>query len=260
MLKKLGVIVFLIFITGCTAFSQGSKSFINTERIKDNKSSKLELSDKILNFSEKMIPESSLQNKISFADDKKSPGIAIILSLILPGAGHFYEGRMDVGKYFVTGEVLSWLGLIGINMYGNSLRNDSRTFAAVHSGLNKAGKDDNYFSNVGNFNTIYDYNNDVIRKGEYDKIYDIGSYFWSWDSFDSRAFFETQRKHSERVYNSRVIFGSILVVNRLISALSSLILINNNTGNSSSLNINTEAISTQNNLYDGIRLNLLKSF
>lgn len=31
---------------------------------------------------------------------KKSTGIALVLSLLLPGAGHYYLDRMDVGKYF----------------------------------------------------------------------------------------------------------------------------------------------------------------
>ncbi len=260
MLKKLSAIVFVLFVTSCTVFSQESSNLIKSERNNDNQDLKLELSNKILNSDEKKISEKSLENKISLTVDKKSPGIAILLSLLVPGAGHFYAGRMDVGKYFLTGEVLSWLGLIGINMYGNSLRDDSRTFAVVHSGLNKTGKDDNYYSNIGSFNTIFDYNNDVIRKGEYDKIYDVGSYFWSWDNIDSRAFFETQRRHSERVYNSRIIFGSVMIVNRIISAISSLILINSNSGSSSTMKINTEAISTQNNLFDGVRINLLKSF
>ena len=260
MFKKLSVIVFVIFLINSTLFSQGKSNLVKSERNNANRNLQLELNKNILKSDEKKISEKTFDNKIIFSDGKKSPGIAILLSLLVPGAGHFYAGRMDVGKYFLTGEVLSWLGIIGLNMYGNSVRDDARTYAVVHSGLNKTGKDDNYYSNIGSFNTIYDYNNDVIRKGEYDKIYDVGSYFWSWDSFDSRAFYETQRKHSERVFNSRIIFGSVLVVNRIVSAISSIVLINNSSGNSSSLKINTEAISTQNSLFDGVRINLSKSF
>ena len=88
------------------------------------------------------------------ADEKKNAGVAMLLSLVLPGAGHLYSGRMDVGKYFVAAEVVSWLGVIGLNLYGNSIRDDSRSYALVHSGLTTSGKDDDYFSNVGNYNNI----------------------------------------------------------------------------------------------------------
>ena len=47
---------------------------------------------------------------------------------------------MDVGAYFLGAEVTMWLGLFGVNYYGNVLRDDSRSFAAVHSGLDKTVK------------------------------------------------------------------------------------------------------------------------
>ena len=260
MLRKLSYIVLLISLLICNAYSQdgGNINFVKTNKNKQD--IKLDLSNKILKSNEKKTPELILENEIEFSENKKSPVIATLLSLLIPGAGHFYEGRMDVGKYFLTAEVLSWISLIGVNMYGNSVKNDSRTFAVVHSGLNKTGKDDDYYLNVGSFNTIYDYNNDVIRKGEYDKIYDPNFYFWSWDNTGNRELFDSQRKQSERIYETRTIFGSVMVVNRVVSAISALIIANSSGNKSSTLNINTEAISSKNNPFDGIRINLLKSF
>jgi len=119
---------------------------LSAQYIKDNENSYklLNLSDEILKDSLK--EQKELPNSVT---NKKSPGISILLSALLPGAGHFYAGRMDVGAYFLGAEAAMWLGLFGVNYYGGVLRDDSRSFASVHAGLNKDGKDDDYFANVG---------------------------------------------------------------------------------------------------------------
>lgn len=245
--KKL-VIVLVILFSVQTAFTQ-----VKTE---NNTYIKQELKDKILKSNYK----DSINNIDEQVKDKKNPAISIFLSLLIPGAGHLYTGRMDVGKYFVVSEAACWLGVIGLNLYGNALRDDSRTYAAVHSGLNKDGKDDDYFSNVGNYNSIFEYNNEKLAKGQWDEIYDVNSHFWNWDNEANKNTFDLQRKRSERTYNARTVFATGLIVNRIVSAISALVLTNKNNNSSGGFRINSEFIGTQNNPYDGIRLNFIKSF
>lgn len=193
------------------------------------------------------------------AKNKKNPVLSVALSLLLPGAGHLYSGRMDVGAYFLGAEAAMWLGYFGMNSYGNALREDSRSFAQVHASLNKEGKDDNYFSNVGNYINIYEYNNAMLQTGNYQKLYDIGNYFWNWDNTDNQLNFEQQRKKSERVLNNRVIFVSGMIINRIVSSISALVLTNkSNSGNG--ISINPQIISSKENILDGIKLNIVKSF
>jgi hypothetical protein len=227
-----------------------------SQYIINNSNIKKELATKIFDDTIK-----NKEIKINTEGTNKSPFVSFFLSLLLPGAGHWYADRLDVGKYFLASEAACWFGVVGLNLYGNSIRDDSRSFASVHSGLNKSGKDDDYYSNVGNFANIYDYNNDKLQKGQYDKLYDVNSYFWSWDNSNNMMTFDNQRKKSERVYNDRIIFGTGLIVNRLISGISALILTNkgNNSRSSGSIHINSELIKT-NNKYDGLRLNFVKTF
>jgi hypothetical protein len=247
MLKKLIVTAIIL------VFAQASYTQIKSG---EEFSKKQVLTDKILKTDHK----DSVNTEVVTAN-KKNPAISIFLSLLIPGAGHLYAGRMDVGKYFVASEVACWLGVAGMDLYGSWLRDDSRTFASEHSGLNKDGKDDDYYGNVGNFNNIYLYNNEKLAKGQWDKIYDINTHFWSWDSETNKNQFDLQRKKSERVYNNRIIFATGLIVNRLISAISAIILTNKVNNNSSSgVRINSEFIGTKDNPYDGLRLNFVKSF
>jgi TM2 domain-containing membrane protein YozV len=215
--------------------------------------------------------ENSNINKITFTKDtipdikisehKKNPAISLLLSLAVPGIGHIYTGRGDVGKYFLTTEALCWIGVLGLNFYSDALKNDARTYAGFHSGLDKNGKDDNYFVNVGNFNSVYEYNDDKLRRGDYDQLYDINTYFWSWDSQNNRLEYDNQRKKGERFYNGRIIFFTGMIVNRIVSAISALILTNDfNKSVTSSININTEFVKGPNNNLLGFKVNLIKSF
>lgn len=208
--------------------------------------------------------KNTLQSKLHIntvsVKSKKSPALALLFSLILPGAGHLYLNRMDVGKYFLGADAASWLGLVSLNIYGNSVRDNSRTFSLEHADVNNIdNKNDDYFANVGNFNDIYEYNNDKLTRGEYEKLYDVNKFFWNWDNIDNRNLYETQRKNSERIYNSRVIFGSILVANRIISGISAF-LIANKANKSSSLNFQPQLLHKHDYTFDGVRINFSKNF
>ncbi len=244
--KKTAVLLILIFFAALNLNAQISKS---------------ESGYKLSDIRYKVINHDNFDTlKNSYTESgKKSPGVSILLSLLLPGAGHYYAGRTDVGAYFFGAEVGMWLGLFGVNYYGGVLRDDARSYAATHSGLNKNGKDDDFFSNVGSFLNVYDYNNDKLARGEYTKLYDVNTHFWNWDSGDNMATYDAQRKRSERTYNLRTIFATGLILNRLISGISALVLTNK--GNSGSgIRMNSQFIMSPGNKIDGLKLNVVKTF
>ncbi len=236
--------ILLIIIIAVILFGNYSALSQNFE----NKKS--ELKDKIIN-------QNDSRKQIYFNNEaEKSPSISAVLSLILPGAGHFYAGRMDVGKYFLTAEAGLWLGIIGVNIYGDAIKEDSRSFAAVHSGINKNGKDDEFFVNIGLFNNIYEYNNYRLSRGEFDKLYDINSHFWNWDFNHNRELYDEQRKKSERIYNSDRIFTAGLIINRIASAVSAFLLTNSSSG----LKISSGFNKFVNGKPSGIEIKLTKLF
>jgi hypothetical protein len=227
------------------------------QRITDNNNN-----FKVTDLSERLLKDTIKEDvkNVSTQKNQKSPGISALLSALLPGAGHFYTGRMDVGSYFLGAEVSMWLGLFGVNYYGNVLRDDSRSYAAVHTGLNKDGKDDTYFSNVGNYLNIYSYNNDKLQRGEYDLLYNVNTHYWNWDSAGNQEDFDKQRKKSERTYNLRTIFITGMIINRIVSGLSAILLTNKSNNNAGSIKLSSELLSTPQNGIEGIKLNFVKSF
>ncbi|HCA42849.1 MAG TPA: hypothetical protein DEP28_06300 [Bacteroidetes bacterium] len=226
----------------------------NSQQDKQNR--ELELTYNILNQS----PVSDTLPKTQIKSSGKSGGLAMLLSLVVPGAGHYYLNRMDVGKYFVAGEAASWLGFVGLNIYGDAVKDDARQFAVQYSGANSTITDDEYYTNIGFYRNIFDYNNDKLARGEFDKVYDVEKFYWYWNSADEQGTFETQRKKSERIFNARIIFTTGLIVNRLTSALSALLLANSNSTILRNSKIQTEFLKGANNKIDGMSLTFTKGF
>ncbi|MEO6693673.1 MAG: hypothetical protein ABIY50_12420 [Ignavibacteria bacterium] len=220
--------------------------------------------EKISDLKEKILNLKNVSDNISIPTvspvSKKSPALALLLSFILPGAGHFYINRMDVGKYFLGADAASWIGLASLSIYGNDVRDEARTFSKQHAGLNNLDKTDDYFADIGNFDNIYEYNNDKLTRGQYGLLYDINKFYWSWDDTKNKNIYEAQRKSSERVLNTRIVFGSILITNRIISGISALLLANKGNKKSSSLNIQPELLYKNDYSFDGVKINLSKQF
>ncbi|HMS33669.1 MAG TPA: hypothetical protein PKC91_06240 [Ignavibacteria bacterium] len=244
------IFVFLTFVSLTDLYSQTKVTTSRGNEILTLKSDFL----KTDNLSKK--PEINT----STSESKKSPGVALLLSLVLPGSGHYYLNRMDVGKYFLGADVACWLGFITLNVYGNSVNDDAISFSTQHADVNTTNKDDNYYANVGNYDNIYEYNNAQLTYGAYSMIYNVDQYYWNWDNVNNRNTFESQRKSSERILNNRIIFGSLLIANRIVAGISSYILAKNMNKKPSAFNIEPELLYKKDLSFDGVKINLVKNF
>lgn len=218
-----------------------------------------------LDLKEKMLSSVKIENKpvidSKITASKKSPGVALLLSLVLPGAGHYYLDRMDVGKYFLGADAVGWIGLVTMNVYGNSVQDDARSYSAIHADItNPGGQDDDFYTNIGSYNSVYEYNNAKLSTGEYNSLYSTTANYWDWDNMDNRNFYNSQRKQSERIYNNRIVFSSLLIVNRIVAGISAY-LIGNNTGKKSeSVSLSPELLYKKDLTLDGFLLNINKNF
>lgn len=151
---------------------------------------------------------------------KKSVGLAAIYSLLLPGMGELYGGNFEAGKYFLMGEGVLWLTYTTFEVYGNSLRDDARSFAASRGGVNPSNSDDQFFIDIGNYSSVAAYNEAQLRDRNPDRLYDpAAGYSWQWESEAARLSYRDQRIDSENMYNNqRFVVGAILI-NHLASAI-----------------------------------------
>lgn len=231
----------------------------NSQVINSDKDFKL---SELRNTAETISDANKVRNIEANVETKKSksPGLALLYSILLPGTGHWYLDRMDVGKYFVGVEAASWTGFIAVSIHGDNVAKDARSYSVEHAQVtNPDGKDDDFYSNVGNFNSVYDYNNDKLTRGEYNLLYDVNTNFWNWDSESNRDIFDVQRRDSERIYNNRIIFGSFLIANRVVSGISAY-LIAKNMNSKKSYSITPEVYSNKDNSFDGFGINFVTNF
>lgn len=151
---------------------------------------------------------------------KKSVPLAVLYSLLLPGMGELYAGDYSSGKYLTAAEGALWLTLIGFDRYGTWLRNDARTFAGQHANVNIEGKNTRYFVDIGNYNTIYDYNEQMLRDRNPYRLYAANStYAWAWDTRSNREYFRDLRIKSDNMFNSINFVAAAIAVNHIVSAI-----------------------------------------
>ncbi len=164
-----------------------------------------------------IIPEQPL---LSPPESKKSVGLAVLYSLAVPGMGELYAGSFRSGRFFLVAEGVLWLTYAGFDVYGTAVRDDARQFAAVHSGLNAAGKDDQFFVNVGNFLSVDEYNQKKLRDRTPDLVYNPAlGYNWQWDTDANRATFRELRVSSDNILNNMRFVVAAVIVNHVASAV-----------------------------------------
>ncbi len=154
---------------------------------------------------------------------KKSTGLAAIYSLLVPGMGELYSDGFESGKYFLVAEGVLWLTFAAMEIHGNEIRDDSRAFAQAHAGITPAGKEDQYFVDIGNFMNVYDFNDKKLRDREPEKMYNPNSsYAWQWDSDMSRATFRDKRVASDNMYNNEKFVFAAILINHVGSAINAV--------------------------------------
>ena len=151
---------------------------------------------------------------------KKSVALAALYSLLLPGMGELYAGGFSSGKYFLVAEGVLWLTYTGFELYGNALRDDARSFAVAHAGVNPAGKDDRYFVDIGNFLSIQEYNEKQARDRELSRIYTPeDAYAWRWNTDAERAQYRSSRIKAEEMWNNKKFVAAAVIINHVASAI-----------------------------------------
>ncbi|HUN66163.1 MAG TPA: hypothetical protein VMW43_08665 [Bacteroidota bacterium] len=154
------------------------------------------------------------------ATDRKSPALALLYSLLLPGMGELYAGDYSGGKYFTILEGGLVVALIGMDRYANWLQTDAFTYAAQHAGAQTNGKDDRYYVALGDYNDVNQYNAAQLRMRLPQNLYDpTGSYYWKWDNTADRNSYFDMKTTSDNRFNDARFIGAAIAVNHIVSAI-----------------------------------------
>lgn len=154
------------------------------------------------------------------AEGEKSVLLAIGLSTVLPGMGELYAGNFETGKYSLIAEGVLWVAFGAFKIQSNTIETDARLFARQHSGADFGGKSDQYAVDVGNYQSVDEYNQEKLKNREYDRLYDKATYSWNWDNGANRQTFRNLRIDSDKADQASGFVVGALVINRIISAIS----------------------------------------
>jgi hypothetical protein len=195
------IFVILILLT-FTAFPQATKNMLSLkEEIKQN-----------------MVSGNSNSIPVKEEFSQKSVILAITYSILLPGMGELYAGNYSSGKYFTIAEGVFWGTYIGMNQYSNWQKDRYHSFAVSNGGVNLAGKDDGYFTNIGIYTDINEYNDDMSRNGDFNKMYNTQLDYWKWTGNDRKTYRAMWTAGELAHNNLRFVIGA-LVLNRVVSAI-----------------------------------------
>jgi len=155
-------------------------------------------------------------------DEKKLPGRGAVFfkSLLLPGWGQHSLGANTSARTFLVAEAVLWGLVIGSNLHGKYLAEDYKDMAAGHASVRGSGKDSRYWVDIGNFNSIFDYNQEKLQQRSVADLRDPESEdFWYWDSPDNRRSYENLRVRSDAAYERGSFAIAAVITNHIISAI-----------------------------------------
>jgi len=173
--------------------------------------------------------KSYLQNHRHQFKYTKFDGKNILLSLILPGLGEYVGGERGRAKVFFTAEVVLWAGFIGSKAYSNTLKDDYRTYAAIHAGVQTADKGGQYWIDIGNADNIYIFNERRRVQRDLEATYpETDEYSWQWDEQQNREEYAELRSNQNKWKNISTYMIAGLIMNRIFSAVDIVYLIRKN--------------------------------
>jgi hypothetical protein len=147
----------------------------------------------------------------------KSGMLAAVYSLLVPGLGEWYVGDLSSGQYHLMSEGSLWLVYGGMRTYSSWIRNDAHAYATQHAGASFAGKDADYDANIGDYVNTEDYNQEMLRNRDYDKVYSSQAFFWQWQNAEQQASYRAQRIQADKMKNNAQFAIAGMVINRVIS-------------------------------------------
>ncbi len=239
------IIAVLFFITSGSLIAQNSNSLFE---LKNN-----------INITE--VNNSVAPPQLTETVGKKSTGLAILYSLVLPGMGELYAGDYSLGKYLTAADVLFWGATIGFNTYGKWQEDNYKSFAKSHGGVTYTGDDEDFYARVGSNMSVNSYNREQELNRNFGDVYNTDIYYWNWSTNETRKEYRNMWTSSEQAYNNVRFAVGALVLNRIVSIINAVRLVNKhnkslNTQQSWNLNFGIDNSFAQNG---GIKVNFVKA-
>lgn len=150
---------------------------------------------------------------------------ALIRSLIMPGWGQYLLGDSNTARKFILAEAGLWLGYFTAREAANWFEQDYRAFATLHAGASNQREPDIYYYRLGQYDSIYEFNETQLRQRSISDVYELGvGKDWQWNSIANRERYNELRKASLLAAKGASFILGGMIVNRAASAIHVLFL------------------------------------
>lgn len=157
------------------------------------------------------------------AQDRPDPKISFLRSLAVPGWGHYYndQDKWTRGKFHLGADLVLIGSYFGLNARSSNLINQYQSFARLRAGVSIDDRSRQFQLAVGRFNSLDEYNDFQLRSRNWDQILpDEPENRWEWNSSQDRQRYSELRKNSDQASNQLPAIAALMVVNRVVSAIS----------------------------------------
>lgn len=152
-----------------------------------------------------------------------NPRTAFLKSLAVPGWGHYYVDKNDWnrGKYHLGADVLIALSFFGLNIHSNNLQQNWYSYTRDEAGIDIENRSRRIQLAVGDFNNLSAYNDYQLRTRNWDQLLeDRPENKWNWQNDEERNRYNDIRNRFENIDQQLPALIGLMVVNRVISAIS----------------------------------------
>jgi len=151
------------------------------------------------------------------------PSRSFLRSLAVPGWGHHYNNpeSWTRGKIHLGADILLIGSYFGLSVRANNLEDQFETFAQLRSGVPIENRSRSFRLAIGQFSSLQEYNDFQLRSRNWNRLLpDVPENRWEWASEEDRRRYRDLRESSDNAQNQLPAIGALLVVNRVISAIS----------------------------------------
>ncbi len=142
-----------------------------------------------------------------------------LLSLILPGAGQYYNGDRGKAYLFAGAEAAVWASYLTFDRMGDNRTESYKQYAGAFAGAH--GGSDDYWQAVGRYPDSDAYNESLLREARAFQTPPSGlvgaANAWQWNDPNNQRTYQDLRADATRLYSRRDFMVLFAVINRVVA-------------------------------------------